>query len=57
MRGRGWGDMDNDQGKEKARVSAESVMALVEMGFDEAVAIKALEATNDDVALAIEVLT
>jgi NACalpha-BTF3-like transcription factor len=47
----------NGKGKEKARVSAESVSALVEMGFDEAVAIKALEATNDDVALAIEVLT
>jgi len=49
--------MGDGKGKEKARVSAESVAALVDMGFDEAVAIKALEAINDDVALAIEVLT
>jgi uncharacterized UBP type Zn finger protein len=45
------------QGKEKVWVSEESVAALVDMGFNETVATKALEATNNDVALAIEVLT
>ena len=38
-------------------MSEESVAALVDMGFNETVATKALEATNNDVALAIEVLT